>query len=418
MSWIPTGFPELDKLIGGGLPRPYCLCLSGENTTSIYPFVFHITHNFLKEGLRGLYVCFDWDADEIKMYAKGLGEDIGRYEENYNIFFLDFFKESQMALIDSAKIGVLTYEPNGVLKAIGEFLDWIKNGFLIVDSISTLALNMDAKNAYELIRAFKLLTRPFNLLVIGIAYTSPLDPKVFNTLCSVADGHISFEKETIRIEYLVGTSISNDVFTLSRNLQGKLILKPILSKGVNRKIVTQIFDLLSKHKTLKITPQLSLNSDPKNEVHIGDLTETLEKLREDGLVSSKPYCSSLVCPYCNSYEVNIFLKCPECESVLLEKGEAIEHLHCGHIDFKTTFEKGPSLICPKCKKELRQIGVDYRKVGIWFRCSQRHIFSAPLTQFSCPNCNKIFNLDEAHIKSQFVYELTEKGEKELKKLKE
>lgn len=418
MSGISTGFPELDELIGGGLPKPYCLCVSGENTTNIYPFIFHMAHNFLKKGLKGLYVCFDWAADEIKMYAKGLGENIGRYEENYDIFFLDFFEESQKSLIDSAKIGALTYEPDDVLRTIGEFLDWIRNGFLIVDSISTLTLNMEAKKAYELIRAFKLLTRPFNLIVIGVTYTPPLDPKVFSALCSVSDGHIAFEKETLRVEYLVGTPISNEIFLLSRSLQGKLVLNPALPKGVNRKMATEVLDVFSKNPSLKITPRLSLTSDPESNISAEELTQILEKLKEKGFVVSKQYCSALACPYCGSHEFNFFLKCPECGNILLEKGDAIEHLYCGHVDFKNKFESSSSLVCPKCKKELRQIGVDYRKAGVWFRCFQGHIFSAPLMHFSCSYCNRIFGLDEAHLNNQFTYELTQNGRDELKKLKE
>ncbi|MGB9915104.1 MAG: RAD55 family ATPase [Candidatus Bathyarchaeales archaeon] len=126
MTRVSTGFPDLDKALNGGLPKPSCICISGESTQYLYPLILQMAYTFLQDGLRGLYVCLDRTADETIAYFKDYGFNIDQFSEDYSLFFLDFFSQSQEALIESAQLGALLYNPDESFMAIGQFMDWIK----------------------------------------------------------------------------------------------------------------------------------------------------------------------------------------------------------------------------------------------------------------------------------------------------
>ncbi len=72
------------------------------------------------------------------------------------------------------------------------------------------------------------------------------------------------------------------------------------------------------------------------------------------------------------------------------------------------------VICPKCGKEIRQIGVDYRKVGSWYKCSNGHFFGQPSLALKCSECHQEFLMNEAKLETLHQYKLTEKGQRQLR----
>lgn len=405
-----TGFPALDEVIGGGIPKPCCVCVSGESLSYMNTFVFQMVHNFLENGLKGLYICVDHPASEIKQYFDEIGLNIDRYSEDYSIFFLDFFSQSQDALIESGKVTSLAYSPDESLKAIGQFLDWIKEGFIVIDTVSTFTLNLDSKKTYEFIRAMKLLARTFNLIIIGIMYTAPMDPKTLNLLHSVSEGNFIFDNENLRVASFRGLSQNEETLIVSKKADGKLSLRQLLPDGVNNKMLATI-KAFSKSSTLKIIPRIESMVFPEIDIPINEVHQNLEKLSKAEILKAEPYCSGVSCPQCSSKEAQLYLKCPACKSVLLQKGETLEHFNCGHIDFRPKFERNGKLVCPKCTKELRQIGVDYKQVGFWYKCTEGHTFPNIHLKLICTKCSHEFDLDNAKIEILHRYELTEKGKK-------
>ncbi len=414
--YVPTGFQELDNRLGGGLRKPCYIGVLGEHATQIYPFLFSLIQNFLKAGLRGLYVCLDSSAEDIAFHMKNLGINLEKYEADYSIFYLDFFTESQKALINHARIGILEYDPDETFKAVAQFLDWIKDGFMIIDSLSTLALNMDERKAYEFTRALKLLTRPFNLITLGVMYPESLDPKTFSAICSNSDGRFMIDEETLRIEYNIGAPVIGEVFLIVRDQQRGISLKPAIPKEVSKDMMLEVLRIFTKVNSVSFNPTLTLEV-PWSSADPQDLLYAMEKLKESEILSSKVHCSSISCPHCGSHRMNFYLKCFQCDSMVFEKGEAIEHFSCGHIDFARNFERGDELECPKCRKKLRLVGVDYRRIYSLYRCSSGHMFSSPIIKLTCIKCDRTFSLEDARIIQQHTYELTEHGKDQLRKIR-
>ncbi len=401
MTRLSTGFHELDPVLHGGIAKPSCTCVSGEATQYITPFVFQIAYTFLQGGLRGLYVCLDKPAEEIIAHFKEHGFNIDRFTEDYSLFFLDFFSQSQEALIESAQLGALLYNPDDSFLTIGQFMDWIKNGFLIIDTLSTFILNLDTKKAYEFIRALKLLARTFNLVIIGVTYLAPLEPKTAELLRSVSDGHFAFENYVLHVRSFFCSFGGSERLLVSKNERGCLVLKRLYPSGLNEEIIGELEAALTKTRVLKVNPTLTLATAPTIDLPIEKVMPTLEKLSSsDGILDAKPYCTSISCPRCDSQEIYLYLKCLDCGNILLEKGETLEHFNCGHIGFRPNFEREGKLVCPKCHKELRQIGVDYKQIGAWYKCSAGHISPNIQFQFVCSKCSFEFDLDSAKLRIQ------------------
>ena|GEM_PF-1319990 len=410
MTRVSTGFPDLDKVLQGGFPRPCCICISGESPQYISPLVFQMAHKFLQDGLRGLYVCLDRSAEETIAYFKEYGFNIDRFTEDYSLFFLDFFSQSQEALIESAQLGALLYNPDESFTTIGQFMDWIKDGFIIIDTISTFTLNLETKKAYEFVRALKLLARTFNLIIIALAYTTPLDAQTAEMLRSVSDGNLSLENGSLYVSAFLGAASGNERLMVARNERGRLVLRRLLPLGLTQEVMDKIEAAFAETQFLTVKPTLTATTSPTIDLPVEKVMQALEKLSiPNGLLETKPYCSTISCPNCDSQEAYIYLKCPDCGNILLEKGETIEHFNCGHVAFRLNFEREGKLVCPKCHKELRQIGVDYRQVGAWYKCSAGHVFPNIQVQFICTKCKYKFDLDSARLGTHKKYALTEKG---------
>ena len=90
-DFTSTGFSELDNMLGG-LPKPSCVSICGEESPLTYPFIFNLIRNFLGIGLKGLYVCLNRGAEEMKLQMKRFGINAEIYEKK-QLAFLDLFSD-------------------------------------------------------------------------------------------------------------------------------------------------------------------------------------------------------------------------------------------------------------------------------------------------------------------------------------
>ncbi|PVX25871.1 MAG: hypothetical protein CW691_03230, partial [Candidatus Bathyarchaeum sp.] len=353
------------------------------------------------------YVCVDRPANEIKSQFRRLGIDIKEYDDNYSLFFVDFFSYSQNSLIESAAIQ--KYTPKLMLDTLGPFLDWIKQGFVIVDTLSTLTLNMDSKEAYEAIRGVKLLGRAFNLIIVGLMHKTiaELDPIFTNS-----DGNINFQANTLTLSHF--ENLQNETLAVTTNKNGSVTLASPSAGLINPRRAVPMLEVLSNAKTLKVVPTLNAALSYDAGYLMDEIPERITPLEKNGTVTKTPNCSTVHCSNCQSQELEFYLQCPECQNRVLEKGDIIEHFKCGNIDFENKFIRGEKLVCGKCNNELKQLGVDYRRAGVGYQCSNKHIFSSPKTVFVCAQCREQFELKDALLQTQFNYELTEAGKRAAK----
>jgi hypothetical protein len=137
----------------------------------------------------------------------------------------------------------------------------------------------------------------------------------------------------------------------------------------------------------------------------------LEEIEKYGILKREFCDSALACPACNSFKVSIKFRCTSCGSTNMDKGEVIEHLHCGHIEKYEKFVKAEKMICPKCGKELKALGVDYRKPGLFFKCcSCDNIMPQPTYYYICGDCGESSTVDKLVIKKFYTFVVDIKNE--------
>lgn len=293
MGRVSSGFPELDKILEAGIPRPSLISVRGEFGTVQRELLFQIIQNFLKKGLNGLYVCVDRPENEVKDQIAKFGIDFQAYYEKYNLYFLDFFSESTKVLLGDSKKISLKFTADEVYATLNPFLDWIKNGFMVIDSASSLIFNTDAKGVYDFVRGAKLIGRLFNLIIIGIYQMPITDKEGFDQVYTNSDGHFLLTEDKVTIENF--ENIHNNHLLVSRDPAGKLLLTSPIPMGVNEETGINALAILSKSGSLKIEPLLTLKVIPQTKDSIADLIPALVKMEEAKILKSKPYCTSISC---------------------------------------------------------------------------------------------------------------------------
>lgn len=132
-----------------------------------------------------------------------------------------------------------------------------------------------------------------------------------------------------------------------------------------------------------------------------------EHLEKIGIVKGQPSSSVLKCNFCNSHNFCIRPVCTFCSSSKIIRGIAIVHDLCSNIDFDFKYLGSDGrLICEKCNKELKAIGVDYSKTGYYYKClACKAMFPSVDQQYMCLGCGQISNQDEVHLQQLFSYKV-------------
>jgi hypothetical protein len=139
----------------------------------------------------------------------------------------------------------------------------------------------------------------------------------------------------------------------------------------------------------------------------------LESLVKEGLLLKQDFEKILISP-AGSVQLVPVERCPTCDSSQLTRGQLIEHFGCGHIGLEEEFLRGLNQVCPKCRRELKLIGTDYRKPGLRYICNSCHgIFPSPVIKCRCLKTGEIYRLEDLHYISLYSYSLNEARRQQL-----
>lgn len=195
-------------------------------------------------------------------------------------------------------------------------------------------------------------------------------------------------------------------FELPASLRKPQIMS--LLKAIKVGTVTKFVPSFSYEKGI-FYPDLE-KFDPTSDIDY----HVFEEIEKYGILRREFYDSGLACPSCGSLKVSIKFRCPSCGSTDIDKGEAIEHLYCGHIDKYGEFARGEKMICPKCRRELKALGVDYRKKGLFFKCGIcPNIMPMPIYNYTCGGCGESSTANYLDIKKFYTFVVESKDNKLL-----
>lgn len=142
------------------------------------------------------------------------------------------------------------------------------------------------------------------------------------------------------------------------------------------------------------------------------LVRSLEEAMQDGIFKKTIVDKVNLCKDCDSSYLNFREVCPNCNSLDLTAESIIHHFRCAHVAPESDFRQQYDLVCPKCDKELRHIGIDYDKPSEIVLCQVcSHHTQGPLMEASCVDCGSTMGLERINSLDINRYELTAEGER-------
>ncbi|MFN8341131.1 MAG: hypothetical protein U0V64_05635 [Cyclobacteriaceae bacterium] len=144
-----------------------------------------------------------------------------------------------------------------------------------------------------------------------------------------------------------------------------------------------------------------------------DQYDMLKLALREGLFTSEFVDVIYLCNKCHSGALMYREACPNCQSTHLVHEDIIHHFPCAYVGPQQDFViagQEQDLICPKCDKRLKHIGVDYDKPSSIFtcqKCDQRS--QHPVVVAKCCSCLHDNPVEHLIKRDVFKYHITAKA---------
>ncbi len=134
-----------------------------------------------------------------------------------------------------------------------------------------------------------------------------------------------------------------------------------------------------------------------------NILEYLKKLELAKNIVALDNIREISCNSCGSLKLAQLFQCPSCKESKFEQIKLIEHFDCGNFSEDSTYVDDK---CPKCKKQIKALGVDYRILSNRYICQNcGEVFQDVYTSFLCLKCNNKFQMDDGKWKESMEYKL-------------
>ncbi len=128
-------------------------------------------------------------------------------------------------------------------------------------------------------------------------------------------------------------------------------------------------------------------------IKMDKVLEYIKQLESEQKVVRIEKIKEISCNQCGSVRIAQNFKCPACHSSNFKQGKLIEHFKCGNVSIDESYKNNT---CPKCSKEIKIIGVDYKAIENYYLCNDcNEKFPEPAQDFICVKCNNKFTLEKA-----------------------
>lgn len=137
-------------------------------------------------------------------------------------------------------------------------------------------------------------------------------------------------------------------------------------------------------------------------VRDGSEVHRLKALANVGRLEKEIFDTFCVCMNCRDFRVRAWEECRSCLGAHLRRVELIHHYRCAWTAAETEFLKGHDYICPKCRRLLVMVGVDYDRPGRFYLCSAcARKNPEDGVSAGCESCRRTFAADD--LPTQMVY---------------
>jgi len=143
-----------------------------------------------------------------------------------------------------------------------------------------------------------------------------------------------------------------------------------------------------------------------------DVFPMLSEMEAEKMLKGEVIDRINTCKDCGSAHITLRETCPDCGSPDIKMEDYIHHFRCGYLGPESDYRVAGSdkLICPKCKRELKHIGVDYDRPSKTYVCNKcGSVFEEPNYSYLCFSCGATFNIDQVKKYNIKKYFITENG---------
>lgn len=121
--------------------------------------------------------------------------------------------------------------------------------------------------------------------------------------------------------------------------------------------------------------------------------EYLKQLQSSGKITIEADIKEISCNICGSVKIGQTFHCSSCNSSNFKRSKLIEHYKCGNFSEEESYKNN---VCPKCRKEIKVLGVDYKIFENFYTCNDcGNKFPEPAILYLCLRCNNRFKIDDA-----------------------
>lgn len=206
------------------------------------------------------------------------------------------------------------------------------------------------------------------------------DPEINNAIDSIIQNRSKFGIQPEHDPVLNTNTLFIRIFRYLLT-RGYMSIRPTLIEGSSVGYAIPIFELFHDF----------------GQYHLMELFTFEQIMHEHGYFRIVNYINKLyLCPKCHHSHMLYVETCPKCGTSDISSEEVIHHFRCANVSPEHTYNFGGQLRCPKCKKILRHIGIDYDRPATVFACKNcDHSFLNPNTKAICTSCgeeNPVANL--------------------------
>lgn len=204
-------------------------------------------------------------------------------------------------------------------------------------------------------------------------------------------------------KYGINREVYSDVSTTSRFLanlvkyditRGRLTFTNHAIKGLAQGFSNRYLMMYDNHETLQLDERMKF----------------VQKLEELGYAEKSRLVDRIhICRECGDSHQLFVECCPKCKSSDIKQESMIHHFRCANISQESTYFKDGALVCPKCRRTLRHIGVDYDRPATVFSCNCGNTFMHSDMKVICTNCNNVSTPEELTPVDVYEYSLTPAG---------
>lgn len=165
-------------------------------------------------------------------------------------------------------------------------------------------------------------------------------------------------------------------FSLSR---GQLTYTNYAIKGVASGFPERYMAMYDNMETLRLDERLRFS----------------HKLEELGYAVRQRFVNRVyVCRECGDSHQLFIECCPKCGSSDIRQESMLHHFRCANISPESSYFQEGSLVCPKCHRTLRHIGVDYDRPATVYTCTCGNTFMTSAMKVICTHCRNQATPDE------------------------